>query len=146
MQWVQDASQSNVDNLNSSRREAGRHFRNKKKKYLRAKIEELETNSKIKNIMGLYSGTSDVKKGYQPGINIVKDEKGDMVTESHDILVRWRNGFSQLFNVHGVNDIRQTEIHTTEPLVPEPRVSEVELAIEKVKVTNHQVLIKSQQN
>ena len=51
MQWVQDPSQSNVDNLNSVRRVVSRHFRNKKKAYLRAKIEELETNSKIKNII-----------------------------------------------------------------------------------------------
>ena len=43
------------------------------------------------------------------------------------------------------NDIRQTEIHTAEPLVPEPSVSEVEMAIGKPN-TNHQVLIKSQQN
>ena len=48
--WVQDPSQSNVDNLNYVRRDISRHFRNKKKAYLRAKIEELETNSKIKNI------------------------------------------------------------------------------------------------
>jgi hypothetical protein len=34
--------------------------------------------------------------------------------------------------VHGVNDIRQTEIHTTEPLVPEPSVL-FELAIQKLK-------------
>ena len=31
MQWVQDPNQSNVDNLNNVRREATRHFRNKKK-------------------------------------------------------------------------------------------------------------------
>ena len=31
MQWIQDPSQSNVDNLNSVRREVSRHFRNKKK-------------------------------------------------------------------------------------------------------------------
>jgi len=48
-------------------------------------------------------------------------------------LVRWRNYFSQLLNVHGVNDVRQTEIHTTEPLLPEPSTSDVELAIEKLK-------------
>ena len=48
MQWVQDPSQSNVDNLNCVRREVSRHFRNKKNAYLRAKIEELVTNSKIK--------------------------------------------------------------------------------------------------
>ena len=48
MQWIQDPSQSKVDNLNSVRREVSRYFRNKKKAYLRAKIEELETvRSKI---------------------------------------------------------------------------------------------------
>jgi len=50
MQWIHDPSQSNVDNLNNVRRDASRHFRNKKKAYLNAKIEELETNSTIKNI------------------------------------------------------------------------------------------------
>ena len=33
----------------------------------------------------------------------------------------------------GVNDVRQAEIHKAEPLVPEPSVCEVELAIEKLK-------------
>ena len=56
-----------------------------------------------------------------------------MVTDSHSILARWRNHFSQLLNVHGVNDVRQTEIHTAEPLVPEPSTFEVELATEKLK-------------
>ena len=63
MQWIQDPSQSKVDNLNSVRREVSRHFMNKKKAYLRAKIEELETNSKIQNIMELYRGINDFKKG-----------------------------------------------------------------------------------
>ena len=49
MQWIHDPGQSNVDNLNNVRREAGRHFRNKKKAYLKAGIEELENNSNIKN-------------------------------------------------------------------------------------------------
>ena len=56
MQWIQDPSQSNVDNLNNVRRDASRHFRNKKKEYLKAKIDELETNCKIKNIRDLYRG------------------------------------------------------------------------------------------
>jgi hypothetical protein len=54
MQWLLGPSQSNVDSLNNVRREASRHFRNKKKKYLKAKIEELETNSKIKSIRDFY--------------------------------------------------------------------------------------------
>jgi hypothetical protein len=36
-------------------------------------------------------------------------------------------------NVHGVNDVRQTEIHTAESLVPKPSASQVELATEKLK-------------
>ena len=63
----------------------------------------------------------------------MKDDKGDLVADSHSILVRWRNYFSQLLNVHGVNGVRQTEIHAAEPLVPWPSASEVELAIEKLK-------------
>jgi hypothetical protein len=57
----QDPSQSNVDNLNNARHDASKHFRNKKKAYLKAKIEELETNSKMKNIRDMYRGISDFK-------------------------------------------------------------------------------------
>ena len=105
----------------------------RKKLYLKVKIEELETNSKIKNIRDLCRGISDFKKGYQPRTNVVKDEKGDLVADSYSIVARWRNYLSQLLNVHGVNDIKHTDIHTPEPLVPEPRAFEVQLAIEKLK-------------
>jgi len=127
IQWIQDPSQSNV------RREDSRHFRNKRKAYLRAKIEELETNNKIQDIRDLYRGISDFKKGYQPRCNIVKDEKCDLVADSHGIVARWKNYFPQLFNVHGFKDAGQAEIHTTEPLVPEPSATEFELSIDKLK-------------
>jgi hypothetical protein len=65
MQWVQYPSQSNVDNLNSVRREFSRHFR-KKKIYLRTKIEEVETNSKIKIIRDLYRNINDLRWGTSP--------------------------------------------------------------------------------
>jgi len=78
MQWLQDPSQRNVYILNNIRREVSRHFRDKQKAYLRAKIEELETNSKIHIIRdSTYKGINDFKKGYQPRCNVVKDEKGD---------------------------------------------------------------------
>ena len=66
MQWIQDPSQSSVDNLKNVRCNASRHFRNKKKAYLKAKIEELETNSTVNNVRDLYRGINDFKKGYQP--------------------------------------------------------------------------------
>jgi hypothetical protein len=68
----------------------------------------------------MYSGIIDFRKEYKPRTIIVKDEKGDVVADSHSIMAKWRNYFSQLLNVHGVNDGGQVEIHTAEPLVPEP--------------------------
>ena len=81
----------------------------------------------------MYRGINDFKKGYQPRTSIVKDKKCGLVTDSHSILAKWRNPCCQELNVHGVNDIRQIEIQTAEPLVPKPSAFEAEMAIEKLK-------------
>jgi hypothetical protein len=57
---------------------------------------------------------------------------GDLVTDYHSILTRWRNHFLQLLNVREVNDVRQTELHTAEPLVPGPSAFDVKMAIGKL--------------
>ena len=81
----------------------------------------------------MYRGISDFKTFYQPRTNRLKDETGDLVTGCYSILVRWRDYYSQLLNVIGFHDVRQTETHTAEPLVPERSAFEFELAIEKHK-------------
>jgi hypothetical protein len=43
LQWLQNPSQINGDNLNNVRRETSKIFRNKKREYLKEKINELET-------------------------------------------------------------------------------------------------------
>jgi hypothetical protein len=109
VQWLQDPNQNSVDNLNNVRREASRHFWNKKKEYLKAKIDKLETNSEIKK------------------------NNRDL---SQTPTVFWLGGgtiFLSFLNVQGVNDARQTEIHTAEPLVPDPSTFEVEMAVGKLK-------------
>jgi hypothetical protein len=62
----------------------------------------------------------------------VKDENGDLA-DSHSILIRWKNYFSQLLNVHNVSEVRQIEVHTAEPLVPGPSCLEVEITNAKLK-------------
>jgi hypothetical protein len=64
---------------------------------------------------------------------MVKEENRDLLADSHSILNRWKNYFCQLLNEYGVKDVRQTEIRTAEPLVPEPSSFEVEIAFEKLK-------------
>jgi hypothetical protein len=63
----------------------------------------------------------------------MKDENGDLLADSHNILNRCKKYFSQLLNVHNVSDVRQIEIHMAEPLVPDPSRLEVETAIAKLK-------------
>jgi hypothetical protein len=68
-----------------------------------------------------------------PRSNLVKDENGDLLADSHNILNRWNNYFFQLLNVHRVSDVRQTEMRTAEPLVPDRNPFQVETAIAKLK-------------
>jgi hypothetical protein len=75
----------NEDNLRDVRREASRHFRKEKREYLKDKINELEPNSKNKNIRDLYRSINEFKKGYQPRTNLVKDERGDLLADPHKI-------------------------------------------------------------
>jgi hypothetical protein len=76
----------------------------------KAKIDELGTNNKTKNIRDLSRGNNEFKKGYQPRTNTVQDEKGGLVADCHSILARWRNNFSQLFDMNGDSVVRETEI------------------------------------
>jgi hypothetical protein len=81
----------------------------------------------------LYKCVNVFKKGYQPRINIIKDENGNLLADPESVLNRRKNFFDQLLNIHGVHDVRQMDIHTAEPLVPEPSLIDVEIAIGKLK-------------
>jgi hypothetical protein len=131
---LQNPSQINGDKLQNLKRETSRTFRNissrrtrplylyppeagwlpilvatlrnKEREYLKGKINELETNNKNKNIRDLYRGINKFKKGYQPRINIIKDENGDLLADPQNILNRWKNFFNQVLNVHVVHDVK----------------------------------------
>jgi hypothetical protein len=89
---------------------------------------------------------NEFKKVYQPIINIIKDENSDLLAEPQSVLNRQKNFFNQVLNVHGVHDVRQLHIHTAEPLVPEPSLVKVEIAIGKFKGIKPQVLIRFRPN
>ncbi|KAJ4446515.1 hypothetical protein ANN_13211 [Periplaneta americana] len=135
LKFLQDPVEEKRDNYFNERREASRILRNKKRGYLKEKLNEVETNSKNKNIRDLYKGIKEFKNGYQPRVNVIKDENGDLLADSPSILNRWKNYFAQLLNVHrpNRNDRDEIEIQTAEPFIPEPTLSEVEIAIENLK-------------
>jgi hypothetical protein len=101
-------------------REASRYFRNEKREYLKDETNEFATNSKNKNIRDLYGGINEFKNGYKLRNDLVKDENGDLLTDSRNTLNRWKNYFSQLLNLHNVGDVRQIVVLMAELLVPDP--------------------------
>jgi hypothetical protein len=106
LHWLQNPSEINGPNLNNVGLEACRYFRNKKRECPKAKINELATNSENTNIRDQYRGINEFKRGYQPKNNLVNDENGDLLEDSHNILNRWKNYFSHLLYVHYVSDVR----------------------------------------
>jgi hypothetical protein len=85
LQWLQDLSEIIEDNLKPA------HISGIKRGNLKDKIDELAMNSKNKNIRDLYRRINEVKSSYRPRSNLVKDENGDLLADSHNIQIGGRN-------------------------------------------------------
>jgi histone deacetylase complex regulatory component SIN3 len=77
MQWLQYPNKINGDNLSNVKCETSMHFLNKNKEYLKEQ----------EHYRDLYRGINEFKRGYQPRNNLVKDEKCNLLADSHNILV-----------------------------------------------------------
>jgi hypothetical protein len=76
-----------MENVNSIRLQATRHFGYKMREYLKDKINWLATTGKhVKNY-----------------------ENSDLLADSHNILNRLKNCFHLLLNIHRVSAVRQIE-------------------------------------
>jgi hypothetical protein len=64
LKWLQNPSETNGGNLDNVKCETSRTLRKKRREYQKYQINELETNSKNKNIGDLYRGIKEFKKGY----------------------------------------------------------------------------------
>jgi hypothetical protein len=119
-----DNARQNGGNTDNARRQDGGQL-GRKRNIWKAKLMSLKETVNLKMVTKL--GLTWKKIG-RPN--------GDVHANSHNIFNRWKNYSHQLSKVHGVNDVRLTEIHRAEPLVPEPRYFEVVTAIEELKIYN----------
>jgi len=49
----------------------------------------------------LYRDINEFKKGYQPRINIIKDENGNLLADPQSVLNMSKNFFKEMLNVNG---------------------------------------------
>jgi hypothetical protein len=73
----------------------------------------------------------NLRKG--TNLELILDENDDLLADPQSVLNRWKNFFNQVLNIYGVPDVKQMDIDTSEPLVPEPSLVNVEIAIGKLK-------------
>jgi hypothetical protein len=64
--------------------EVSGHFRNKRREYVKDRINGLAMNRK--NIRDLYRGINEFKRGSKPRNNLVKDENCHLLADSHNML------------------------------------------------------------
>ncbi|XP_070166158.1 uncharacterized protein [Polyergus mexicanus] len=90
-------------------------FKNKKRQYLKRKIEEINENGQSGNVRGMYMGINNYRKGFQARTEMVKDENDNLITDSTGVLNTWKNHFDRLLNVEFENnrEIESLEFHTT---------------------------------
>jgi hypothetical protein len=65
--------------------------------------------------------------------NWKKENNGDLLADPYNILNRRKSYFCQLLNMLNIKGVRQTEMYTAEPSVPEPICFKVEISTEKLK-------------
>jgi hypothetical protein len=84
-------------------------------------------------ILDLYRGINEFGKVYQPRINIINDENGNLLADPHSGLKRWEDFFNHVPIEHRIHNVRQMNICMAEPLVPESSLVKVEITIGKLK-------------
>jgi hypothetical protein len=84
------------------------------------KVDGFDTHKTKNNTSELYDKGDKFQKSYQPWINRLTDDRGNVFVDSHSILSRWKDHLS-------VNDVTQIEIHVAQPLKPEICAFKVEI-------------------
>jgi hypothetical protein len=118
----------------------------KDREYLKNRISKLVSKSNIKIVRVVYGGINKFKNCDQPRSNLLRDRRASLLADPHKVLNRWKNYFCQLLNVQGADSVRQTEMQTAKPFLPQPMSVKMRLQLGRSKDINLQVLIRFQEN
>ncbi|GFR75769.1 endonuclease-reverse transcriptase [Elysia marginata] len=116
-------------------REVKQIIRRDKKKYTEDKCEQIENNFSKKNrSRDAYNIIKNLTKTFQPKSIVIKDENGNVLTESGQILDRWKRYSENMFA--NTSEPKQTAVDNKERYTDtelEPLRSEVEWATNSLK-------------
>lgn len=112
-------------------------MRQKKRRYINSLIEKAEEECTANNARDFYKKVKFFKKGYIPNPYGVKNKEGIVVTETQQVIERWREYFCDLLNVDGVDFAPEEDnddvYYHVQPKVEAPTREEVEAAVKALK-------------
>ena len=115
-------------------REVKQIIRQDKKKYIEDKCEQIENNFSKNRSRDAYNIIKSLTKRFQPKTVVIKDENGNVLTESGQIFDRWKRYCENMFA--NTSEPKQTAVDNNESYADtelEPLRSEVEWAIKSLK-------------
>ena len=94
----------------NARKEIQRACRRDKKQHLLQKCTSIEAHSKLGNSKDMYGEIRSLTRKFKPSLNVIKDKEGNTLTESPDILGRWKEYCSELYE----DEEEEEEVEETE--------------------------------
>ncbi|KAL4153259.1 hypothetical protein QTP88_001103 [Uroleucon formosanum] len=108
----------NNNNFAQKLREAKRIIRREKRLWEKERIKQIEDNRTNPKLF--FKQTKELKTGYNPRTEIMKEENGELVTEGEEIAKQFGKVFEELLNPRTHQDHTQIEYYTAEPEDVEP--------------------------
>ncbi|KAJ4429507.1 hypothetical protein ANN_21676 [Periplaneta americana] len=116
----------------NKRKEANHMFRNKKRALLHEKLSNISIEYNNQNARNFYKEVNYFKKGFKPQTKLIKNSKGEIISNEAQALERWKEYYEDHFKLRNERESEQMEqeVYTAEPLVEPPEMIDVEMAIE----------------
>lgn len=129
---IQRKTRSNTEAYKVARANFKKTCRLKKREKLEREITQLEENHRNQNVREMYKQVKNVKKGFEPRIQCIEDENKTMLHSEEQILVRWKQYFSQLLNSTNFVNTQEDDLNDNIIIEP-PTLEEVRMVIDKAK-------------
>ena len=113
-------------------KEIKRNVRRDKKAYLTKQCEEMEDLHKKHKDKQLFKKVNEMTREFQPSLKVIKDKKGEVLTENNEIINRWREYCSEMYSSAAQNSNASNSQVDYFDEEPEPLLEEIRWALDQI--------------
>ncbi|KAJ0171123.1 hypothetical protein K1T71_013322 [Dendrolimus kikuchii] len=116
-----------------SRNDVKAAIKRARREHLESLVQNMETLIRAGESRKFYQEIRTVKKGYQPTVQILQDNSGNLITDTVQIKTMWRDYFYDLLNNPRPEALIRQEVEDNMEEVASPTFDEVKKAIMRLK-------------